>query len=344
MNSIRASNYFDVLGQAIDYSTLQTLLNQDKINVGVIIPPYAYRDVLNHRKVRILAVLNGTANPIVPKLSLMMLNKIIMTLNIQMSMRVPVEDLGAIPNVRHPKIPLLSVSDRVFYNPKLSYEASMLPAFMGLAMQIVSMLIVMFALMANLKFMKQKFGYIRQARQLPLKAVIPPFIISWIIVATSISSAFFATMYLFHVPFTNSIMWQVVLIISLLVLAMESISYFLTLNIKNGAVMASLITLIVLPAFMYSGYLIPVSQLAHVPDMIGSWFPLRHYLQALYLVFNHHQSLYVAHTQINILLMYSGGFLMLSALSIIVGQFERMQRRKKTMKMSNEKNIEEVKA
>ncbi len=344
MNSIRASDYFDVVGQAIDYNTLQTLLNQDKIQVGVIIPPYAYRDISNHRPVRILAVVNGTANPVVSKLSLVMLGKIIMTLNMQLSMKVPVEDLGAIPNVRHPKTPLLMVTDRVFYNPELSYESSMLPAFMGLAMQIVSMLIVMLALFANLKFMKKKFNYIRQARQLPLKSIIPPFIISWIIVATSISTAFFTTMYIFHVPFTSTVMWNVVFIISLLVLAMESISYFLTLNIHSGAVMAGLITLIVLPAFMYAGYLIPVSQLSHIPDMIGSWFPLRYYLQALYLVFNHHQGLYVAHKQINILLMYSGGFLTLSALSILVGQFERIHRRKKAIKISQSKNLEEVKA
>jgi ABC-2 type transport system permease protein len=344
INSIRASSYFDIRGEAVDYNTLKALLNHNKIDVGVIIPPNAYRDIMNHRKVRVLAVLNGTANPIVPKLSMMMLGKIMMTLNMQMAMHVPVEDLGAIPNIRHPKTPLLSVSNRVFYNPKLSYEDSMLPAFMGLAMQIVSMLIVMFALMANLKKANLEASYIRQARQLPLKASIPPFIISWIIVAASISIAFFVTMYLFHVPFTEPVMWHVVLIISLLVLAMESISYFLVLNIKNGAVMAALITLIVMPAFMYSGYLIPVEQMAPVPNMIGNGFPLRHYLQALYLVFNHEQSLYSAHEQIHTLLLYSAGFLTLAALSIAIGQIERVHRRKKATKINQEKNLQEVKA
>ncbi len=343
MYNVRASEYFDVTTQTNDYLSLEKLLNQGKVDVGVVIPHDAYRDVINRRNVRILAVLNGTANPIVPKLSLMMLNKIIMTLSNQMAMKLRVEDLGGNPNVRHTKKPLLMVSERVFYAPAFSMESSMLPAFMGLAMQIVSMLIVLIALLANLKLIKKEVNYIKEVRQLPLKLLIPPFIISWIIVSTAISTAFFVTMYLFHVPFTGDIIWPVVAIISLLVMAMESISYFLTLNIHNGAILSGVITLIVLPAFMYSGYLIPRDQMAYFPDMVGSWFPLRYYLQALYLVFNHHQPLYFVQPQLNHLLKYVGGFLSLSVISIVIGQFERKYKRKKIIKLSNELKLEEVK-
>jgi ABC-2 type transport system permease protein len=344
IHNIRASEYFEVTSRPVDYLNLQKQINEGSVDVGVVIPHDAYRDVLNHRNVRILAVLNGTANPIVPKMSLMMLNKIVMTLNNQLAMKVRVEDLGGIPNMRHAKKPLLMVSERVFFAPAFSMESSMLPAFMGLAMQIVSMLIVLFALMANLNMMKSKVSYLTQARQLPLKALIPPFIISWIIVSTAISIAFFTTMYLFHVPFTQHMMWEVVAIISIFVMAMESISYFLALNIRNGALLAGLITLIVMPAFMYSGYLIPQEQMAHIPNMIGSWFPLRYYLNALYPVFNHHQSLHFVQPLLNTLWLYIGGFLSLSALSIAIGQFERHHRRKKAIKVSNELKIEEEQA
>ncbi len=344
MYNIRSSEYFDVTTQSIDYLSLQKLLNQGKVDVGVVIPHDAYRDVLNKRNVRILAVLNGTANPIVPKLSLMMLNKIIMTLSTQLSMKLRVEDLGGNPNFRHTKKPLLMVSERVFYAPAFSMESSMLPAFMGLAMQIVSMLIVLIALLANLKLIKKEVQSIKEVRQLPLKLLIPPFIISWIIVSTAISTAFFVTMHLFQVPFNASIIWPVVAIISLLVLAMESISYFLTLNVHNGAILSGVITLIVLPAFMYSGFLVAPDQMAHVPDMIGSWFPLRYYLQALYSVFNHHQSIYFVQPQLIHLLKYVGVFLTLSIISIVIGQFERKHKRKKAIKLSNELKLEEVEA
>ncbi len=344
MYNIRASEYFDVTSQPIDYLSLQKILKQGKVDVGVVIPHDAYRDVLNKRNVRILAVLNGTANPIVPKLSLMMLNKIVMTLSNQMSMKLRVEDLGGNPNFRHTKKPLLMVSERIFYNPAISYESSLLPAFMGLAMQIVSMLIVLIALLANLKLVKQEVSYIKEVRQLPLKSLIPPFIISWIIVSTAISTAFFATMHLFEIPFTHDLIWPVAAIISMLVLAMESISYFITLNIHNGAIQAGLITLIVLPAFMYSGYLVPLDQMAHIPTMIGGWFPLRYYLNALYLVFNHHQPLSAAQLQLTYLLKYIVVFLTLSVISIIIGQFERKHKRKKAIKLSNQMNIEEAEA
>jgi ABC-2 type transport system permease protein len=330
--AIRSSNYYDVKGTVTDYATLQDMLDQGTVDVGIVIPAFAYRDVLNGRHVRILFVADGTANPIIPNMAMMMLNKIIMTLNNQLAMHLRVEDLGTIPNVRHPKKPLLQVSSRVFYNPVLSMEKSMLPAFMGLAMQIVSMLIVLFALMASLSVARRRLPYISQARQLPVKVLLPPFIISWIIVTTGISSGFFGTMYLFDVPFTQETVWKVVALIGLFVLAMESMSYFLSLNINNGAVLAGIITLIVMPAFMYSGYLIPEEQLAHWPNMIGSWFPLRYYLHALFPVFNHHQPLAVVSRYTYILWEFVILFLILSLVSIVIGRFERVSRRKRAIR------------
>ncbi len=332
IHSIRSSDYYDVQGLVTDYRTLQQMIDEGQVDVGIIIPAYAYRDVMNRRGVRILFTADGTANPIIPNMAMMMLNKIIMTLNSQLSMHLRVEDLGAIPNVRHQPAPLLRVSSRVFYNPVLSMEKSMLPAFMGLAMQIVSMLIVLFALLGTLSVLRRRLTYLNQARQLPVKMLIPPFIISWIIVTTGITTGFFGTMYLFGVPFDQETIWKVAALIGLFVLSMESISYFLSLNIHNGAVLAGIITLIVMPAFMYSGFLIPEEQLAYWPNTIGSWFPLRYYLHALFPVFNHQLPLEIVHAYTRILWKFVAVFLTLSFLSILIGRFERVSRRKKAIR------------
>ncbi|HFX18244.1 MAG TPA: ABC transporter permease [Flavobacteriales bacterium] len=332
IHNIKASQYFDITHQATDYRHLQKLVDEGKVDAGVLIPRNTYKDVLNKRNVNILELVNGTANPGVSKLALMMLNKIVMTMNMQMMMHLRVDQLGTIPNVRHPKKPPLTVSERVVFNPRLSMEPSMLPAFMGLAMQIVSMLIVLFGLMAAFKEMKKQMPNITQIRQLPVKALIPPYIISWIIVTTAISVAFFTTMKLFGVYFDRHALWNAVFAISLLVLAMETIAYFLVLNIKNGAVLAAIITLIVLPAFMYSGFLIPEEQMAHIPNVIGNAFPLRHYLKVLYAVFNRHQELYLVKDQINILVQYIVVFLLLAVISILFGQWERKRIIKKMQK------------
>ncbi len=329
IHSIRSSDYYNVKGLATDYQTLQQMIDEGQVDVGIIIPAYAYRDVMNHRGIRILFTADGTANPIIPNMAMMMLNKIIMTLNSQLAMHLRVEDLGSIPNVRHQPAPLLRVSSRMFYNPVLSMEKSMLPAFMGLAMQIVSMLIVLFALMGTLSVLRRRLAYISQARQLPIKTLIPPFIISWVIVTTGITTGFFGTMYLFGVPFDQGTIWKVASLVGLFVLSMESISYFLSLNIHNGALLAGIITLIVMPAFMYSGFLIPEEQLAYWPNTIGSWFPLRYYLHALFPVFNHQLPLHTVSAYTRILWKFVAFFLTLSFLSIIIGRFERVSRRKK---------------
>ncbi len=185
------------------------MIDRGDIDVGIVIPNNTYKDILNNRSVSILTVLNGTANPIIPKIAMMMLGKITMTINNQIEMKIRVEDLGGIPNFRHQKKPLLSVSDRVFYSPSLSMESSMLPAFMGLAMQIVSMLIILFMLKDSFKSFINKTPGLKSIRQFPVRILIPPAIISLIIVGAAISLAYFTTMTLFDVPFTKHVMWQV---------------------------------------------------------------------------------------------------------------------------------------
>jgi ABC-2 type transport system permease protein len=320
--NIKSSNVFNVEYTPVDYLALQNLMDEGKIDAGVVIPHNLYKDALNGTSDRILAVLNGTANPIIPKLAVGNLNMIIMTVANQMQFHVPVEDLGAIPNYRHQMLPLLSVSSRVFYSPTVNMESSMLPAFMGLAMQVVSLVIIVLLLNVNLKQIHAKMPGIRLARQLPMKAVVIPAIISWLIVTTAIALAFYSVMVMFAVPLPVNF-WNVVFVISVLVMAMESMSLFFSLNIRNTVVLVAIYTLIVLPAFMYSGFLVPFEQMPAFPRMAGGWFPLRYYLEALYGVFNRGLNLVDVGSYLNSLYYFTGAFLTLSLISVLVGTFER---------------------
>ena len=319
---IRSSNVFDVEYTPVDYLALQNLIAQGNVDAGVVIPHDLYKDVLNGRSQRILVVLNGSANPSVPNLALGNMNMIVNTIAGQLQLKVPVEDLGSIPNFRHQMMPLLTVSTRAFYSPTVNMESSMLPAFMGLAMQVVSLVIIVLLLNVNLKQFREKFPSAKVARQLPLKAVIMPVILSWLIVTTAIAAAFYSVMIMFAVPLPSNF-WNVVLVISVLVMAMESISLFFSLNIKSTVTLVAIYTLIVLPAFLYSGFLVSFQQMPAFPRMAGGWFPLRYYLEALYGVFNRGLSVADVGNYLNSLFYFIGGFLLLSLLSILFGAFER---------------------
>ncbi len=340
LHNIRATDYYRIIAQPADYLSLQEMIDRNKIDMGVIIPHNAYRDIQNNTEVRIMTAINGTANPSISGTALSKLNQIVSTLNGQLAMHIRVEDLGGIPNSRHAKGPMLSVSERVYYSPSLSMETSVLPAFMGLAMQTISMLTILLGLLGSLKMWKLKFPFIHNARQMPVKELIRAAIVSWIVAGTAISVAFFTTMFLFGVSFEQQEMWNVMAVIYLFTLAMESISFFLVLNISNSAILAAIITLIVLPAFMYSGYMVPFEQMADLPNKIGGWFPLRYYLKALYLVFNHHQPLIIAQPFMNKLWQFSGLFFLLSALSIFIGQMERKYSKRKYNIENNKLNIQ----
>lgn len=319
---INASDVFRVVYAPVDYLALQRLMDAGKIDAGVVLPHDLYRNVLNGRAQKVLAVVNGTANPIVPKLAIGNLNMIVMTFANQLRVRLPVEDLGAIPNYRHQMQPLLAVSPRVFYSPTVNMESSMLPAFMGLAIQVVSLVIIVLLLNTKFSEMRRARPYMTHARQLPPRAIAAPVVISWIMVTTAISMAFYAVMRMFAVPLPHSF-WNVVAVIALMVLAMESISLFFALNIRSGILLVALYTLIVLPAFMYSGFLVPLEQMPSFTRMAGGWFPLRYYLQALYGVFNRGSSLAGVATYINVLYYFTGVFLTLSLISVAFGNFRR---------------------
>ena len=342
LHNIRATDYYEIVAQPADYLSLQKMIDRNEIDMGIIIPHDAYRDLQNNMEIRIMAALNGTANPSIPGSALSKLNQIVSTLNGQLAMHIRVEDLGGIPNIQHARGPMISVSERVYFSPTLSMEASVLPAFMGLAMQTISMLTILFGLMGSLKTWKQRFPFINNARQIPAKDLIKAAIVSCIVAGTAISVAFFTTMHLFGVPFEQQEMWNVIAVIFLFTLAMESISYFLVLNINKSGILAAIITLIVLPAFMYSGYMVPFEQMADLPNKIGGWFPLRYYLKALYLVFNHHQTLDVAQPFLNKLWQFSGLFFSLSAISIFIGQIERKHSIRKHKIENNKLNIKEA--
>ncbi len=319
---IRSSDVFDVEYAPVDYLALQNLIAQGKVDAGVVIPHDLYKNVLNGRSQRILVVLNGSANPSVPNLALGNMNMIVNTIASQLQLKVPVEDLGSIPNFRHQMMPLLTVSTRAFYSPTVNMESSMLPAFMGLAMQVVSLVIIVLLLNVNLKQFREKFPSAKVARQLPVKAVIMPVILSWLIVTTAIAVAFYSVMVMFAVPLPSNF-WNVVFVISVLVMAMESISLFFSLNIKSTVTLVAIYTLIVLPAFLYSGFLVSFQQMPAFPRMVGGWFPLRYYLEALYGVFNRGLRVADVGNYLNSLYYFIGGFLLLSLLSILLGAFER---------------------
>ena len=319
---IRSSDVFEVENEPVDYLALQNLIAQGKVDAGVVIPHELYKNVLNGRSERILVVLNGSANPSVPNLALGNMNMIVNTIAGQLQLKIPVEDLGSIPNFRHQMMPLLTVSTRAFYSPTVNMESSMLPAFMGLAMQVVSLVIIVLLLNANLKQFREKVPALKAARQLPVKAVIMPVVLSWLIVTTAIAIAFYAVMEIFAVPLPSHF-WNVVFVISVLVMAMESVSLFFSLNIRSTVTLVAIYTLIVLPAFMYSGFLVSFQQMPAFPRMAGGWFPLRYYLEALYGVFNRGLSVAEVGNYLHSLYYFIGGFLLLSLLSVSLGAFER---------------------
>ena len=53
--NIRASDYYQIVDQPIDYLSLQKMIDRNEIDMGIVIPHDAYHDIQNNLGVRIMA-------------------------------------------------------------------------------------------------------------------------------------------------------------------------------------------------------------------------------------------------------------------------------------------------
>jgi len=188
--------------------------------------------------------------------------------------------LKAMQEMDKQKAHLITLNQRLLFNQALRDENAVLPGLIALA------LLVAPAILAALLIVKEKeLGTIFNFYASPLTKtefliakLTPPFMLHSI----NIIIAFLLATYLFDVPFRGS--FALYLIASLLYVAI-SVGIGLLVSIVTrtqiaAAVFAMLITII--PSFLYSGMLMPISSMKEGSYIEAHIFPVMYYSQILY--------------------------------------------------------------
>ena len=202
---------------------------------------------------------------------------------------------------------LISINQRTLFNQAMRDEDAIIPGLIGLV------LLVAPAILTALLIVKEKekgtiFNFYASPlskEEFLLAKLLPPFLLH----SVNIFILFLLAIYLFNVPFRGSFMlyW---LSSELYILISLSIGMLISV-VTNKQIVAVVLTVIItiIPGFLYSGMLMPISSMSGESYIEAHSFPVMYYTHILYDTFLIGQGL--ASEKIVLYLLILGGFFLM---------------------------------
>jgi drug efflux transport system permease protein len=263
------SSYFDLVANAASMADIERMMNDGSIRAALVIPENMGRDLRDGRTAIVQALINGdNAN------TATVVFGYVQAIVRGVSAQLLVEMAGgrALP-------PPLSVEPRIWYNPELQSTLFLVPGLIAFIVMISSVV------STSLSIVREKErGTWEQVRMAPINTVqyivgktIPYFVISLV-------SAFliiFAAMVLFGLPVRGS--WPLLLFAVSLFLVGALGTGLLVSTLVDSQALAFLISLLIslLPTFVLSGFIFPISSMPVPIQVITHIVPARYFLVAL---------------------------------------------------------------
>jgi len=264
----RSADYFQLAYDVASADELRTLIDNGQARAGVIIPPDFEARVLAGETAEVAFILDGS-DPNVASTSLAAATLI----GQAHSARLTVERLG--PAASSAASPAVEVRARVWYNPDLVSAFFMIPALIGMILQLLTSLLTATAIVRE-----RERGTIEQLIVTPIRS--GELILAKIIPYTLI--AFFNTLEIlvigtlwFDIPIRGSL--GLLLLLSGLFLAGSlGVGLFVSTIARTQQEAIMLVYFTMLPTIFLSGFFFPLAAMPPLLRAVSYAIPLRHYL------------------------------------------------------------------
>ncbi len=268
LDAYRAADYFRLAYDVGSAEELRTLIDNGQARAGVIIPPDFESRVLAGETAEVAFILDGS-DPNVASTSLAAATLI----GQAHSARLTVERLG--PVAASAAGPAVEVRARVWYNPDLVSAFFMIPALIGMILQLLTSLLTATAIVRE-----RERGTIEQLIVTPIRS--GELILAKIIPYTLI--AFFNTLEIlvigtlwFDIPIRGSL--GLLLLLSGLFLAGSlGVGLFVSTIARTQQEAIMLVYFTMLPTIFLSGFFFPLAAMPPLLRAVSYVIPLRHYL------------------------------------------------------------------
>jgi len=268
LDAYRAADYFSLAYDVASAEELRTLIDNGQARAGLIIPPDFEASVLAGETAEVAFILDGS-DPNVASTSLAAATLI----GQAHSARLTVERLG--PLAASAASPGIEVRARVWYNPDLVSAFFMIPALIGMILQLLTSLLTATAIVRE-----RERGTIEQLIVTPIRS--GELILAKIIPYTLI--AFFNTLEIlvigtlwFDIPIRGSL--GLLLLLSGLFLAGSlGVGLFVSTVARTQQEAIMLVYFTMLPTIFLSGFFFPLAAMPPLLRAVSYAIPLRHYL------------------------------------------------------------------
>ncbi|MCI0395280.1 MAG: ABC transporter permease [Chloroflexi bacterium] len=269
LDAYRAADYFQIAFDVNSEEEIERLIENNSARAGMIIPPEYSERVTAGTPVQIAFIIDGS-DPTVANQALATANLIAQSQAIDLA----VERLAA-RGQGQAFAPAVEARTQVWYNPDLVSAYYMIPALIGIILQVLAVMLTATAIVRE-----REHGTIEQLIVTPIR--------SWELVAGKVIPyvllAFFdaieilvAGVILFGVPINGSI--PLLLALSgLFILTTLGLGIFISTvaNTQQEAMLLTMFTL--LPSIFLSGFFFPLAAMPRVLQWISYAVPLRYFL------------------------------------------------------------------
>jgi ABC-2 type transport system permease protein len=274
ISRVQASEYFDLRYLSNEYTKLERLLDEGKVKIILVIPLHFYRDLSKGKNTPLQFLIDGSDNN-TALIALGYLSKIIQVF----SSNIVLEGLSKQGDSLLKELPTIDVKARVWYNPGLRSTNFIVPGLIVVVMMILA------AMLTSLTIAREwETGTMEQLIATPTKPLeiiigkLTPYFFLGLIQMTLVVLT--GTL-LFKVPFKGSIFFLFV-VAGLFLVCGLGIGLFISTVTKSQQLAFMLaIVLTMLPAFLLSGFIFPISSMPRIIQFFSYLVPAKYFLIAL---------------------------------------------------------------
>ena len=265
------TKYFHLTHRVTANGQLIDLLKEGRVRLGLVIPPQFQKRIYQDRSSPIQILVDGTY----PYRALVIKNYVgayLATFNSRLT-----RDWLNRRGLTHVNLQPIALETRFFYNPALESTNSLVPGLL------VVILMMNPAIMAALAIVKEKdYGTIYNIYSSPMKRweflvgkALPYYVLNLV----NMGALFLLSITLFGVPFKGSL--PLLIFGSLLYIFTTTGMGLVVSSFTRSMVAAQIVTIIItiVPSFLYSGLLMPVSNLGKAGEVEAHLFPAMYYMK-----------------------------------------------------------------
>jgi len=271
ISRVQSSEYFNLHYLLNNYSGVERLLDEGKVKIILVIPSHFSRDISKGHNTPLQFLIDGSDNN-TALIALGYFSRIVQ----EFSSYILLEGLNKQGAFLLKEIPLIDVEARVWYNPGLRSTNFIVPGLIAVMMMIIATMLTSLTIAREWETgtMEQLIATPSKPFEIIVGKLMPYFFLGMIQMTLVVLTGIL----LFNVPLKGNILFLFV-VAGLFLVCGLGIGLFISVITKSQqlAFMLSII-LTLLPSFLLSGFIFPISSMPKIIQFISYLVPAKYFL------------------------------------------------------------------